>query len=151
LLRKELSIAIRTLGPTFPDTLAAMENLAGTLAYEGRGDESIALYKKALNSSSQAEQVNQMQAHVTFASGLSILGRPAESFQQGEEAIKLGFTDADQLANDDDFKALRTRFNVCATYSHGSMKFETVTSRKRNRANTRPARLQPGNTASVVP
>ena len=108
LLRKELAIATRTLGPTFPDTLAAMENLAGTLAYEGRAEESIALYKKALDSASQMEQLNQMQAHSTFAGGLSILGRPAESFQQMQEAIKLGFTDADQLAHDDDFKALRT-------------------------------------------
>ena len=80
LLRKELAIATRTLGPTFPDTLAAMENLAGTLAHERRAEESIALYKKALESASQMEQLNQMQAHSTFAAGLSILGRSVESF-----------------------------------------------------------------------
>ena len=108
LFRKELAIEIRTLGPAFPDTLATMENLAGSLAHEGRADESIALYKKALDSASQMDRPNQMQAHVTYAGGLSVLGRPEEAFQQIQEAVKLGFTDADQLANEEDFKALRT-------------------------------------------
>jgi serine/threonine protein kinase/tetratricopeptide (TPR) repeat protein len=108
LFRKELAIEIRTLGAAFPDTLATMQNLASSLAHEGRADESIALYKKALESASQMDRPNQMQAHATFAGGLSILGRPEESFQQMQEAVKLGFTDADQLANDEDFKALRT-------------------------------------------
>ena len=108
LFRKELAIEIRTLGPAFPDTLATMENLAGSLAREGRADESIALYQKALDSASQMDRPNQMQAHVTFAGGLSVLGRPEEALQQIQEAVKLGFTDADQLANEEDFKALRT-------------------------------------------
>ena len=108
LFRKELAIELRTLGPAFPDTLATMENLASSLAHEGRADESIALYKKALESASQMDRPNQMQAHATFAGGLSVLGRPGEALQQIQEAVKLGFTDADQLANDEDFKTLRT-------------------------------------------
>jgi predicted RNase H-like HicB family nuclease len=39
---------------------------------------------------------------------LSTLGRRDEAFEQMQEAIKLGFTDADQLETNDDFKALRT-------------------------------------------
>lgn len=108
LFRKELAIEVRTLGPDFPDTLATMENLAATLAYEGRPDESIALYKKALNSTSQMDRSIQIQAHSTYAGGLSTLGRRDEAFEQMQEAIKLGFTDADQLETNDDFKALRT-------------------------------------------
>ena len=108
LFRKELAIEMRTLGPGFPDTLATMENLATTLAYEGRRDESIALYEKALHSASKMDQPIQMQAHSTFAGGLGILGRPDEAFLQLQDAVKLGFIDADQLANDDDFKSLRS-------------------------------------------
>jgi serine/threonine protein kinase/Tfp pilus assembly protein PilF len=111
LFRKELAIEMRTLGPAFPDTLETMENLAGALAHEGRADEAIVLYKTALESASQMDVPNQMQAHATFASGLSVLGRPDESFQQMQEAVRLGFTDADQLATDEDFKALRAQPN----------------------------------------
>ena len=49
-----------------------------------------------------------MQAHYTYGSGLSILGRPDEAFQQLQQAAQLGFKDADQLATDEDFKPLRS-------------------------------------------
>jgi non-specific serine/threonine protein kinase/serine/threonine-protein kinase len=107
LFRKELAIEARTLGEDFPDTLAAIENLASTLAYEGRADESIALYKRALNSTSHLDRPIQMQAHATYAGGLSILGRRDEAFEQMREAVRLGFSDSDQLGNSDDYKTLR--------------------------------------------
>ena len=108
LFRKELAIEMRTMGPLQADTLGTMENLATTLADEGRGDESIAIYKKAIDSASKMDRPNQMQAHFTFAGGLSSLGRREEAFEQLQEAVKLGFADADQLATDNSFKTLRT-------------------------------------------
>ena len=108
LLRTELAIEIRTLGPAFPDTLATMENLAGILANKKQAEEAIALYDRAVKLASQAEQPIQMQAHYTFGSGLSILGRPGQAFEQLQRAAQLGFKDADQLANDEDFKRLRS-------------------------------------------
>jgi hypothetical protein len=56
LFRKEWAIDMRTLGLAFPDTLTTMENLASSLAREGRAVESIALYKKALESASQMDR-----------------------------------------------------------------------------------------------
>ncbi len=108
LFRTELEIEIRTLGPAFPDTLTTMENLAGILANKKQAEEAIALYEKALKLAGQAEQPIQMQAHYTYGSGLSILGRPDQAFQQLQQAAQLGFKDADQLANDEDFKPLRS-------------------------------------------
>jgi serine/threonine protein kinase/Flp pilus assembly protein TadD len=108
LMRTELEIEIRTLGPAFPDTLATMENLAGILANEKQAEEAIALYERALKHAGQAERPIQMQAHYTYGSGLSILGRPDQAFQQLQLAAQSGFKDADQLAGDEDFKPLRS-------------------------------------------
>jgi serine/threonine protein kinase/Flp pilus assembly protein TadD len=114
LLHKELGIKIRTLGPSFPDTITTMDNLAGDFANEQRAGEAIALYEQAVNDAAQAERPTQAQAHYAYGSGLSILGRPNEAFEQLQQAQKLGFADADQLATDDDFKPLRAdpRFPV---------------------------------------
>ena len=108
LFHKELAIKIRTLGPSFPDTITAMENLAGDLAHEQRAAEATALYEQAVNHAAQAERPTQMQAHYTYAGGLSILGKSNEAIDQLQQAQKLGFTNADQLAAEDDFKPLRT-------------------------------------------
>lgn len=108
LLRKELEIEIRTLGSAFPDTLATMENLAAILANQKRAEEAIAVYEKVVNLAGQAEPPIQIQAHYTYGSGLSILGRPDQAVQQLQQAAQLGFKDADQLAGDEDFKPLRS-------------------------------------------
>jgi predicted Zn-dependent protease len=91
-----------------------MDNLAGDFANEQRAGEAIALYEQAVNDAAQAERPTQAQAHYAYGSGLSILGRPNEAFEQLQQAQKLGFADADQLATDDDFKPLRAdpRFPV---------------------------------------
>jgi tetratricopeptide (TPR) repeat protein len=85
-----------------------MENLAAILANQKRAEEAIAVYEKVLNLAGQAERPIQIQAHYTYGSGLSILGRPDQAVQQLQQAAQLGFKDADQLAGDEDFKPLRS-------------------------------------------
>jgi tetratricopeptide (TPR) repeat protein len=108
LFRKELGLKIRTLGPSFPDTVTAMENLARDLAIERRTAEAIDLYEQAVHQAAQAERLTQIEAHYSYGGGLTILGRPDKAFEQLQQAQSLGFTDADRLAADDDFKPLRT-------------------------------------------
>ena len=88
-------------------TRNSISNLATTLAYEKKADESIALFEKLLESASKAEGPALSDAHYQFAAGLSILGRKDDSFRQLDAAVKAGFDDADQLSTDDDLKPLR--------------------------------------------
>ena len=108
LFRKELGLKMRTLGPSFPDTITAMENLARDLAIERRTTEAMDLYEQAVKQAAQAERPTQMEAHYSYGAGLTILGKPTKAFEQLQQALTLGFTDADRLAADDDFKPLRT-------------------------------------------
>lgn len=91
----------------FPDTLGTMENLATTLAYEKRANEAISLYEKAVENSAKAERPLQIQARYTYAGGLCILGRPDDAMRKLQDAVKLGFRNADQLAAEEDLKSLR--------------------------------------------
>jgi tetratricopeptide (TPR) repeat protein len=83
-----------------------MGNLATTLAYEKRADQSIALFEKLMAYASKSEGTAVMDANYQYAVGLSILGRKDQAFEHLQEAVKLGFENTSQLTTDDDLKPL---------------------------------------------
>jgi tetratricopeptide (TPR) repeat protein len=105
LLRDSVEIGLRTVGPVYT-TRIAMGNLATTLAYEKRVDQSIALFEKLMVYASTSEGTAMMDAHYQYAAGLSILGRRDQAFEHLQEAVKLGFENTNQLTTDDDLKPL---------------------------------------------
>jgi non-specific serine/threonine protein kinase/serine/threonine-protein kinase len=105
LLRDSVEIGLRTVGPVYT-TRIAMGNLATTLAYEKRVDQSIALFEKLMAYASTSEGTAMMDAHYQYAAGLSILGRRDQAFEHLQEAVKLGFENTNQLTTDDDLKPL---------------------------------------------
>jgi serine/threonine protein kinase/tetratricopeptide (TPR) repeat protein len=105
LLRDSVEIGLRTVGPVYT-TRIAMGNLAITLAYEKRADQSIALFEKLMAYASKSEGTAMMDANYQYAVGLSILGRKDQAFEHLQEAVKLGFENTSQLTTDDDLKPL---------------------------------------------
>jgi serine/threonine protein kinase len=105
LLRYAVEIGLRTLGPVYA-TRFAMGNLATTLAYEKRADQSIALFEGLMAYASKAEGTAMIDANYQYAAGLSVLGRKDQAFEHLQEAVKLGFENTSQLTTDDDLKPL---------------------------------------------
>jgi tetratricopeptide (TPR) repeat protein len=108
LLREASEIATSKYGSSARVTWLTTSNLADTLAYEKRADESIALFEKLLQYSSNTEGSQLRDTHYEYAAALAVLGRKDQAFQQLNEAVKAGFGDADQLTSDDDMKPLRS-------------------------------------------
>ena len=105
LLRDSVDIGLRTVGPVYT-TRIAMGNLATTLAYEKRADQSIALFEKLMAYASKSEGTATMDANYQYAAGLSVLGRKDQAFEHLQEAVKLGFENTSQLTSDDDLNPL---------------------------------------------
>jgi tetratricopeptide (TPR) repeat protein len=105
LLRDSVEIGLRTVGSVYT-TRFAMGNLAITLAYEKRADQSIALFEKLMAYASKAEGTAMIDANYQYAAGLSVLGRKDQAFEHLQEAVKLGFENTSQLTTDDDLKPL---------------------------------------------
>jgi hypothetical protein len=103
-----LAGCLRLLGPTNELTRKAMINLAETLAYEKRPDETISLFETLLKNAAKSEGTALPDAHYQYAVGLTILGRQDEAFHQLQQAVDLGFANARQLTSDDDLKPLHT-------------------------------------------
>jgi tetratricopeptide (TPR) repeat protein len=105
LLQDSVDIGLRTVGPVYT-TRIAMGNLATTLAYEKRADQSIALFEKLMAYASKSEGTAAMDANYQYAAGLSVLGRKDQAFEHLQEAVKLGFENTSQLTTDDDLNPL---------------------------------------------
>jgi eukaryotic-like serine/threonine-protein kinase len=108
ILRETLDRSLHDLGPTSRLTRLATINLAETLAYEGRANESIPLFETLLKNAAKTEGNALTDAHYQYAVGLTILGRRDAAFQQLQQSVDLGFADVRRLNADDDLKPLHT-------------------------------------------
>jgi hypothetical protein len=98
---------MRTLGPTAAITQNAMADLALTLAYEKREQESTALFEKLIGYAAKAEGTAQSDASYQYSVGLAVLGHKQQALDRLQMAVQSGFANASQLTSDEDLQPLR--------------------------------------------
>ena len=107
LWRQILEAHLQTSGPTAPLTLTSMQKLAAMFAHANRSADAEALFQKAVSSAAKADPGQLSAALYSYGAGMAVLGRPDDAILHLQQAVEHGFTDADQMAADDDLKPLR--------------------------------------------
>lgn len=87
-----------------PENDDARSDLGHLLTRLGRHPEALAVDRELVRRSPECET-----AHYNLACSLSLTGALDEAVTALQRAVELGYTDAEQLASDDDLAALRER------------------------------------------
>jgi non-specific serine/threonine protein kinase/serine/threonine-protein kinase len=100
----------RVLGPDNPDTLFALNNLAEILSAQRRYKQAEGLFREALAGETRVLGENHPEiAFVWFNLGgvAAAQGRHNEALESLRKAVAHGYADLEELAGDDNWKALR--------------------------------------------
>ena len=102
---KGLEFLARFLGAALegqPRNLVVLGELANVLTQLGRYEEGLAMDRRLVT-----EAPRDPLARYNLACSLALLARPEEALAELEEAVRLGYDDADFLQGDDDLVSLR--------------------------------------------
>jgi serine/threonine protein kinase len=106
--REAYDIELRTLGPQHPDTLDSLRELGKAMAYEHRYAEASKLFRNAIDKQGNgARREDPWWVWYDFACVAETANRPDDALRYLQEAINLGYKNADGLMADDDLKQLR--------------------------------------------
>ena len=97
------------LGEDHPETLSSRYNLAIVVTAQGRLDEAERLHREVLDQRQRTlgRDNPQTLASLCAVAGVAALRGDREAALRGlEEAINLGYSEADTLARDSDFESL---------------------------------------------
>ena len=124
LQRETLDNVRRIYGADSPQTLDALQALAICLSYEKRYDEARPLFAEAVQTASRINlQGGLSRAWYSFACGAALAGHHGDALEHLRHAIDAGYSDAKQMASDEQLKSLR-----------GDHEFKTLLAETRKRA-----------------
>jgi non-specific serine/threonine protein kinase/serine/threonine-protein kinase len=106
--REAYDIQLRILGPQHPDTLDSLRELGRALAYSHHYAEASKLFRNAIDQQGHAAaRENPWGVWYDFACVAETANRPDDALRYLQQAINLGYKNADGLMADDDLKELR--------------------------------------------
>ena len=121
LARQAFEGEMRTLGPQHQETLFGLNRLGRALAAIGRYDESNAIYRSTIARIVSPSKTDLSNAWYAFGVMAAQSGHADDAFEHLEQAVALGYADADALQSDQDLNTLRgdARFAALLTRVHG--------------------------------
>jgi serine/threonine protein kinase/tetratricopeptide (TPR) repeat protein len=105
-----LETKTRVLGRDHPETLSSQYNLAIVLTAQGRLDEAEDLHRKTFELRRETlgrDNPQTLDSLCAVAGVAALRGDRREALGRLEEAVRLGYSEADALAGDRDFESLR--------------------------------------------
>jgi serine/threonine protein kinase/tetratricopeptide (TPR) repeat protein len=108
--QQALDTKIRVLGAEHPETLSSQYNLAIVLTAEGRFDDAERLHRQTLEVRRRtlgADNPQALDSLCAVAGVAALRGDRGAALHRLEEAIDLGYSQADSLTQDSDFESLR--------------------------------------------
>jgi non-specific serine/threonine protein kinase/serine/threonine-protein kinase len=108
--QQALETKTRVLGEDHPETLSSQYNLAIVLTAEGRLDDAERLHRQTLEMRRRtlgADNPQALDSLCAVAGVAALRGDRGAALQYLEEAIDLGYSQAESLAEDSDFESLR--------------------------------------------
>jgi eukaryotic-like serine/threonine-protein kinase len=128
LAREAYEIQARTLGLQHPDTLGSLRELGRALAHMHRYSEAAKLFRDAIERQHDSKQPESLyRIWYCFASVAVAANRFDEALQYLRQAITLGFTGAEHLQSEDDFKPLRRDPRFASLVSEARKRIATST------------------------
>ena len=108
--QRALETKTRVLGENHPETLSSQYNLAIVLTAQGRLDDAEGLHRQTLEVRQRtlgADNPQALDSLCAVAGVAALRGDRGAALRRLEEAIDLGYSEADSLAEDSDFESLR--------------------------------------------
>jgi tetratricopeptide (TPR) repeat protein len=106
--REVLEIRRRTLGPEDPLTLIAAERWAVCLSYGKKYYKAESIMQEVVRTASQSRNPDELTlAWYNFACAAAVAGHKDSAMEYLQKAVDSGFTEAANIANDNDLKSLR--------------------------------------------
>jgi tetratricopeptide (TPR) repeat protein len=107
--RDAFSTLLRTAGPLDAYTLDALKQLGKALGHEHRYDEAQQLFRGVIASQpSSSKRGDPWLVWYAFASAALAAGKPDDAIRYVREAVARGYSDANRLLADRDFKELQS-------------------------------------------
>jgi tetratricopeptide (TPR) repeat protein len=112
LARQAFDGQLKALGPQHPETLNGLNRLGRSLAALGRYDEAKVLYTNVIgqiaSTAGAAEPGgNLSKGWYAYGAMAAQSGHPDDAFEHLDQAVALGYHDAESVRYDDDLKPLR--------------------------------------------
>jgi serine/threonine protein kinase len=108
-LREVVALNRKTLGETHPATIDHTDDLGIALAHQHKNKEAEQMLSEALRLAEKSKESNSISnAWYAFATGAAVEGNRAESLDRLKKAFEHGYTDAETVRIDDDWKSFRS-------------------------------------------